>query len=484
MPQRGRPYDPKFETSTELNSALYWYVHSFLWGRYVGPTETLLNQDLDAVDKGGFEQLIELLRLSRGDLTVRATDFSGYGMGARFYPLLYLLTRVGRARYWWNGAPELSAHMLGKLSKLQVHHIFPKARLYAAGFTRGEVNAIANFCFLTQETNLWVTDREPAEYFAVVEEHFPGALASQWIPDDPSLWTLDRYSDFLEARRQLLANAANSFLESLLAVPAQEEIRLLEPIVVGVEPEEDPEILAVRALVDELVEAGYAKPDLDVEVADPETGESIVVAEAAWMSGLQEGLGDPVLLELELTEQSESRLVELGFRVFPSVAALRGFVDRLSEGVLGVEQDLGAVDYAGSQLAGSSEDASGSEGRRTVPHDELIARSESEFVRRQVDGLEEWIGSLGVPGLHVRHNLGSHHSIYLGRRHLAGYYFARRWVRFWLSGRIVGDEADLQQLSEPGRVHSTNRQISGNLRTDEDLAVFQEQLRRRLPDTL
>jgi hypothetical protein len=46
------------------------------------------------------------------------------------YPLLYVLSRVLGARDWWNGAPILSAAMLGKFSGLQVHHIFPKALLY------------------------------------------------------------------------------------------------------------------------------------------------------------------------------------------------------------------------------------------------------------------------------------------------------------------------------------------------------------------
>ncbi len=161
--------------ASELGKLLYWYVHSFIWGRYAGPTETTLNQDLAAVDHQG----VDRLRASRGDLEVRANDFAGYGIGARFYPLLYLLTRAHGARDWWNGAPPLSAHPLGRLARLQVHHILPKALLYAHGYQRAEVNAIANFCFLTTETNLWVGAREPEEYFEQIEEHYPGALASQ-----------------------------------------------------------------------------------------------------------------------------------------------------------------------------------------------------------------------------------------------------------------------------------------------------------------
>ena len=75
----------------------------------------------------------------------------------------------------------------GKVRRLEVHHIFPKAQLYKRKFKRPEVNALANFCFLTKDTNLDIRDRLPEEYFPEVEQAHPGALASQWIPNDPAL---------------------------------------------------------------------------------------------------------------------------------------------------------------------------------------------------------------------------------------------------------------------------------------------------------
>ena len=68
-----------------------WHV-----GRYAGSTETVLNQDLKAVDTHGVDGLMENLRAVRGDLTVRPEDFAGNSLGARFYPVLYLLTRTRR----------------------------------------------------------------------------------------------------------------------------------------------------------------------------------------------------------------------------------------------------------------------------------------------------------------------------------------------------------------------------------------------------
>ena len=41
----------KLADSRERDKLLYWYVHTFLWGRYAGSTETVLNQDLAAIEQ-------------------------------------------------------------------------------------------------------------------------------------------------------------------------------------------------------------------------------------------------------------------------------------------------------------------------------------------------------------------------------------------------------------------------------------------------
>src|SRR5262249_17885259 len=80
----------------ERDKLLYWYVQTILWGRYAGSTEAVLNQDLRLVENsdGALDRLIEQLRRNRGDLRVYPRDFMEWSRGARFYPLLYMLTRV------------------------------------------------------------------------------------------------------------------------------------------------------------------------------------------------------------------------------------------------------------------------------------------------------------------------------------------------------------------------------------------------------
>ena len=333
----------RFADQAETARVLYWYVNSALRGRYAGSTETMLNQDYATAGRSGVGGLIDSLERWRGgNLAVDGQDFSGYGQGSRFYPLLYLLSRVHEARDFGTGLP-LHAQPPGDPATLQVHHIFPRAALYAAGYPRSQVNAVANYCFLTRETSLVIAKREPAEYCGAVEARHPGALASQWIPQDPALWTVDRYPDFLAARRELLAAAANRLLGRLRSGRAAGPSRPLDRLTV-VAGEADSRTNQVAALVAELAELGCTDPAVDCEVSDPATGEVLAIAEACWPEGLRPGQGDPVVLVPDPAETDLTRLRELGYEVFTSTDSLRGQVRRRNQRKH--RRHLGAADQA------------------------------------------------------------------------------------------------------------------------------------------
>jgi hypothetical protein len=171
--------------------------------------------------------------------------------------------------------------------------------------------------------------RPPAEYLAEVAERHPGALQSQWIPEDPDLWLPDNYRDFLAARQTLLSDAANAFLDRLRGGMAPDPGAL--PVAAPpVDAEVDPRAQEVARAVAELIELGCVAPALDAEICDPDTGRVLAVAEALWAEGLQPGIGSPVLLELDPDDADLARLQELGFEVFNSTSALVGNVRRQS----------------------------------------------------------------------------------------------------------------------------------------------------------
>lgn len=310
-----------FPSIAERDRLLYWFVHAGMWGRFSGSTETKPAQDYERLNTSGLDGIIRGLALTRGgELRVNPEDFTGYSMGSRFYPMLYLLTRVHAARDFGSGL-ELRAQLLGKSSGLEVHHIFPKAVLYKAGYSRGEVNAIANFAFLTKSSNQSILAKEPAEYLAKIAQELPGVLESQWVPTDPELWRIDRYPDFLQERRRLLADAANHFLESLReGTLAAGGLHRLAP---AVESEPDESSVRIDQLVVKLRPFAVVDPLRDHPILDPTNDQLLAMADAWWPDGLQVGRGEPTGLILDPDGEDIERLQALGYRVFtPSLPSL------------------------------------------------------------------------------------------------------------------------------------------------------------------
>lgn len=318
----------------ERDKMLFWYVHTILWGRYAGSTESILNQDLSLIEdtNGGLDRLIEQLRRNRGDLRIQPDDFLGWSQGARFYPLLYMLTRVCHSKDLLSGV-ELSNMILGSLSSLQLHHILPKALLYKNEYSRPEVNALANFTFLTQETNIQLSDRSPDDYLKEVSDTNPGVLESHWIPTDESLWKPENYRDFLAARRGLLAEAANHFLDGLLAgsVPEVAQgpsiVDRVVDLVPGSVDTEDEENTILDCL-DWVIQQGLSEGELTYELTEPDTGQSLAIIDLAWPNGLQEGLTEPVALLIDEDSDVEEVVNAAGYRFFTNVEDFKAHVRR------------------------------------------------------------------------------------------------------------------------------------------------------------
>ncbi len=314
----------------ERDKLLFWYVQAAMWGRFSGSTESYIDQDLAALEEEGdtLEKLLDQLRLWHGALRAEPGHFAGSSRGARFYPVLYMLTRMGEARDWGTGL-ALKANLLGKMSRLEVHHIFPRSQLYKRKYSKSEVNALANFCFLTKDTNLDITDRLPEQYFPEVEAKHPGALASQWIPMDPDLWKIERFGDFLEARKVLLAAELNRRMEELL----HGDTRWLDgptaaaPLAFAVggaiTSEEEAEL---EGLNDWVESQGLPRGALAYDLSNPETGAQVAVLDLAWPSGLQEELSQPVAVLIDEEAATIRIASDAGFRCFTDSASFRRYV--------------------------------------------------------------------------------------------------------------------------------------------------------------
>ena len=318
----------------EINKLAFWFAHAGMWGRFSGSTETGIDKNLEALEGeiGGLDRLIKQLHIWHGDLLIRPLHFEGWSIGARFYPVLYMLTRMGAARDLCVGF-KLHHKIIGRMHRLEVHHIFPKSRLYHKGYRRADVNALANYCFLTKDCNLKIRNKLPEDYLPKAEAEHPGVLASQWIPSDPNLWNLDRYHDFLDARRKLLADAANKYFKTLLGDHAHwiesdtiPQPTVTPPVVVGGISGESEE-LEIKELNAWVTENSLTSGEVSFDYADPETGVQNAVFDLAWPNGLQPGLTAPVAVLLNEPQTVLDTANSAGFRYFTTVAAFRRYVE-------------------------------------------------------------------------------------------------------------------------------------------------------------
>ena len=214
--------DGRFPSDASLRKALHWFCVAQIQQRYTGLTDSRLEHDVTIVNREDlpWQSLLNQIVDQRGRIEVLSDDFEGRGTTHPLYKMAFVLSKAHGAVDWFNGL-SLAAH-IGDSYRIHSHHIFPQSLLYQNGYSsdshvdRKIVNAIANRAFLTGDTNLTLGNRLPEDYLPEVEERFPGALTSQFIPMDVQLWRLDRYRDFLRARRELIADRLNRFLDNLI----------------------------------------------------------------------------------------------------------------------------------------------------------------------------------------------------------------------------------------------------------------------------
>jgi hypothetical protein len=89
-------------------------------------------------------------------------------------------------------------------------------------YKTNERDQLANCMLLTAAENGGggKSDTPPDEWF-VGERKSEEYLEKHLIPKDPALWKLDRFDDFLVARKKLILNKFKSFLASKSTVAAK-----------------------------------------------------------------------------------------------------------------------------------------------------------------------------------------------------------------------------------------------------------------------
>jgi len=208
-------------SASSKNQFLYWMFLALVWGRYSGQTDQRLDKDVyTAINSSQpVSDLINEIEDQRGRIEIKPADLEGRGAGHPLHRMLYILTKYNKAIDWANGGSLQDT--MGDYYSIQSHHIFPQAVLYRNGYNsenhldKQRVNEIANRAFITRDTNFDISDKDPADYLRDITSNYPDALKQQMIPTEESLWTVEKYIEFLKARRKMIADSLNAFLEDL-----------------------------------------------------------------------------------------------------------------------------------------------------------------------------------------------------------------------------------------------------------------------------
>ncbi len=115
---------------------------------------------------------------------------------------------------------------MGKSYGLEKDHIFAYSVLRDSEyfdmdnrFEYALAQEITNRAILTEIENRTKSAKFADNYLEGVKNRFPNAINLQCIPENKELWKLENYEKFLDARRTLLSNELNHFLNNISITP-------------------------------------------------------------------------------------------------------------------------------------------------------------------------------------------------------------------------------------------------------------------------
>ncbi len=189
-----------------------WVYTAMAFSHYSLQVEGKLDSEARLIKSREGEGLFaELIRRASGtrsrDSALHPRDLEQKYSTHPFFKLLYIAALRGTARDWATNI-AISDQPMNSGAKIEFHHVFPRARVQGT-YAKEEWNSLANLAFVTGQTNKMISSGLPVDYMAGIATE---RLAEQWIPGDPELRSLDRFPDFLAARRSLLANVLNELL--------------------------------------------------------------------------------------------------------------------------------------------------------------------------------------------------------------------------------------------------------------------------------
>ena len=179
-----------------------WLILASQEKRY-GRLESELFEDAKTIEEGfGIKGLMKNLRMREYPSPALDENYENHHI-----TMLLLLYQKLRTKDWdLDKSPRIPEIKEINPDDLHIHHIFPKEFLERRGYME-EWDNVANITIISSSANKKIGSRDPKEYLKELYEVDPELLEKHFIPTDKELWDINRFSEFLEERRELIKNA-------------------------------------------------------------------------------------------------------------------------------------------------------------------------------------------------------------------------------------------------------------------------------------
>lgn len=192
-----------------------YLVRSLLAGAFSGQSDRLIDSMKKRIDDSQcfiLNDAYEVIRSQGRSLEITQDRFFQVGYGSKTIHLIFNL--------WYRDYPHIPAY---ENNLPQIDHIFPQSKLREVKVVNPETNRkvmkyhepdrnqLANCMLLSREENGagGKRDQTPEEWFSDKSEAY---LDKHLIPKDQSLWAMERFEDFIEARKALIQEKFKNLL--------------------------------------------------------------------------------------------------------------------------------------------------------------------------------------------------------------------------------------------------------------------------------
>ena len=100
-----------------------------------------------------------------------------------------------------------------KIRNQDIDQIMPKSILKSLNYNWDKINSIANYQLIDYGTNRGVKNGKPfKEWMGKYVRDKRSYIKRHLIPDDESIWTEDKFDEFLKRRSELIFNKISKYL--------------------------------------------------------------------------------------------------------------------------------------------------------------------------------------------------------------------------------------------------------------------------------